>query len=70
MTNVLIHADLPWSPNRIEQRLGRFDRFGPGEPAEQFVLLEGDDHSLCDGWFECLRDGFGVFAGSIASLSS
>jgi ATP-dependent helicase HepA len=67
-TEFLIHADLPWSPNRIEQRLGRFDRFGPGEPAEQVVLLEGEEGSLGDAWFSCLRDGFGVFSGSIASL--
>ena len=64
----LIHCDLPWSPNRIEQRLGRFDRFGPGEPAEQVVLLEGGEGSLGDAWFTCLREGFGVFSGSIASL--
>ena len=65
---LLIHADLPWSPNRIEQRLGRFDRFGAGAPAEQIVLLEGDASSVGDGWFACLRDGFGVFTGSIASV--
>ena len=41
-TDLLIHVDLPWSPNRIEQRLGRFDRFGAGIPAEQIVLLEGE----------------------------
>lgn len=66
--DLLIHTDLPWSPNRMEQRLGRFDRFGAGLPARQVVLLEGDTNSLGDGWFACLRDGFGVFAGSIASL--
>jgi ATP-dependent helicase HepA len=26
----LVHYDLPWSPNRLEQRLGRMDRFGVG----------------------------------------
>jgi ATP-dependent helicase HepA len=66
--DLLIHADLPWSANRMEQRLGRFDRFGAGAPAEQVVLLEGDSSSLGDAWFACLRDGFGVFSGSIASL--
>jgi ATP-dependent helicase HepA len=65
---LLIHADLPWSPNRVEQRLGRLDRFGAGEPAEQVVLVEGDPSSLGDAWFACLRDGFGVFTGSIASV--
>jgi ATP-dependent helicase HepA len=55
MTDLLIHADLPWSPNRVEQRLGRFDRFGAAQ-------------SLGDAWFSCLRNGFEVFSGSIASV--
>lgn len=28
----LIHYDLPWNPNRLEQRNGRIDRFGQPEP--------------------------------------
>jgi ATP-dependent helicase HepA len=66
--NLLIHTDLPWSPNRMEQRIGRFDRFGAGAAARQIVLVEGEPSSLGDGWFACLRDGFGLFARSIASL--
>src|SRR5205823_1352142 len=48
--------------------LGRFDRFGAGEPTEQVVLIEGDPSSVGDAWFACLRDGFAVFTGSIASV--
>jgi len=28
----LVHYDLPWNPNRLEQRNGRIDRFGQPEP--------------------------------------
>jgi hypothetical protein len=28
----LMHYDLPWNPNRLEQRNGRIDRFGQPEP--------------------------------------
>ena len=29
--NAILHYDLPWNPNRLEQRVGRVDRFGqPG----------------------------------------
>jgi SNF2 family DNA or RNA helicase len=29
--NAVLHYDLPWNPNRLEQRIGRVDRFGqPG----------------------------------------
>jgi ERCC4-related helicase len=29
----VIHYDLPWNPNRLEQRVGRVDRFGQRSPA-------------------------------------
>ena len=29
--NAVIHYDLPWNPNRLEQREGRVDRFGQRE---------------------------------------
>ena len=64
---VVIHVDLPWDPNRLEQRLGRFDRFGAGTPCEHVVLLDDID-SHANAWHDVLRDGFGIFAGSIASL--
>ena len=36
---VAIHFDLPFSPNRIEQRMGRLDRFGQGMPVQTVVLV-------------------------------
>lgn len=63
----VLHVDLPWNPNRLEQRLGRFDRFGAGSTARQFVLLDDVD-TPHNGWYDLLRDGFGVFRESIASL--
>jgi ATP-dependent helicase HepA len=64
---VVVHFDLPPAPNRIEQRLGRLDRFGSGEPIKSIVLLcEGDVHQAA--WIRCLSDGFNVFGTSIAAL--
>lgn len=63
---VVVHLDLPWDANRLEQRLGRFDRFGPYLEAEHVVVL-GDSETLEDGWFRLLSDGFGIFDRSIAS---
>ena len=65
--SAVLHVELPWDPNRLEQRLGRFDRFGAGMTARQFVLLDDAD-TPHNGWYELLRDGFGVFRESIASL--
>lgn len=62
-----IHYDLPFSPNRIEQRMGRLDRFGSGMPVQAAVLV-------CDGsavqkrWFDLVDGALGVFTRSIASL--
>lgn len=62
-----IHYDLPFSPNRIEQRMGRLDRFGSGTPVQSAVLVcEGS--SVQKRWFELVDGALGVFNGSIASL--
>ncbi|MCE9533243.1 MAG: hypothetical protein K8T89_19265 [Planctomycetes bacterium] len=64
---ILLHGDLPFAPNRIEQRLGRLDRYGVGQAIRSFApaALQGD---LFRAWAGCLDMGFGVFEQSIASL--
>jgi hypothetical protein len=38
----LIHLDLPYNPNRLEQRNGRIDRYGQqGEPQIRYLYLAG-----------------------------
>lgn len=37
--SAVIHYDLPWNPNRIEQREGRVDRFGQPAPVVKTCLL-------------------------------
>ncbi len=66
---VLIHFDLPWSPNRLEQRIGRLDRLGRQQPLRTHVLMGPEtDKSLHEAWFELLDQGFNIFKSSIASL--
>jgi ATP-dependent helicase HepA len=62
----IVHADLPWSPGRIEQRMGRADRIGQGEELEVKLLVGVEDGPL-DAWAWVLLNGFGVFHQSIAS---
>lgn len=64
---IAIHFDLPASPNRIEQRLGRLDRYGTGDPIVSYVLL---DKANADevAWASVLDQGWGVFGQSVASL--
>ena len=60
------HVNLPWNPNRIEQRIGRIDRFSSGGPVQSYVFVRPG--SVAKEWLELLSEGFGVFSDSIASL--
>ncbi len=42
----VIHYDLPWNPNRLEQREGRIDRFGQKKKEVKTVLLYGEDNPI------------------------
>jgi ATP-dependent helicase HepA len=64
---ILVHYDLPWSPNRVEQRVGRLDRFGVATPVTSAVLLARGD-SLAAACADYLDRGYGVFARSVAAL--
>lgn len=64
---VAVHFDLPSSPNRIEQRLGRLDRYGTGEKVRSLVpVCESDPNELA--WVSCLSEGLQVFSSSVSSL--
>lgn len=64
---VAFHYDLPPAPNRIEQRLGRLDRFGVGHAIRSLAPVCRDDAAEV-AWVECLAEGLQVFTVSIASL--
>ena len=54
----LIHFDLPLAPNRIEQRMGRLDRYGAGDAIRSFVL-RCLDNPLERAWAALLSQGLG-----------
>lgn len=75
----LLHYDLPWAPNRIEQRMGRLDRIGRhGRPMHTHVYLgaeinpesddEDDVESIFEAWYRILAEGLGAFQESMADL--
>ena len=39
----LVHYELPWNPNRLEQRNGRIDRYGQPEPTVGITTLVRED---------------------------
>jgi ATP-dependent helicase HepA len=67
--DVLVHLDLPWQMQRLEQRLGRCDRFQTGtvDPVSSLVLTYGDQ-PFASSWFEFAADAAHVFDGSVSSL--
>ena len=44
--DAVLHYDLPWNPNRLEQREGRVDRYGQTAPEVRTVLLFGEDNPI------------------------
>ena len=50
----VLHYDLPWNPNRIEQREGRVDRFGQQAKIVKTALLLGQDNPIDRKVFEIL----------------
>lgn len=64
---IVIHYDLPFNPNRIEQRLGRADRYGSGDPVRS-IILACRDNPYETTWASYLDNALKVFDRSVASL--
>ena len=66
--DIIIHAEIPMDPNRLEQRIGRLDRHGPDTPVDNILLVDGRDGSYLDAWMSTLRDGLRSFDQSISTF--
>jgi superfamily II DNA or RNA helicase len=44
--NAVVHYDLPWNPNRLEQRIGRVDRYGQERKTVKEILLHGVNNQM------------------------
>jgi hypothetical protein len=52
--SAVIHYDLPWNPNRLEQREGRIDRYGQVAAQVKSCLLYGQDNPVDGAVLEVL----------------
>ncbi|MCR3741649.1 ATP-dependent helicase HepA [Actinomadura glauciflava] len=70
--DLLVHVGLPARANRLEQRIGRCDRWGvPSSDRtwrSYWVTETGDTQSFAAAWMRILSEGFHVFERSVASL--
>ena len=44
--DAVVHYDLPWNPNRLEQREGRVDRYGQRKESVRTILLYGANNPV------------------------
>ena len=66
--NVAFHVRLPSSPNLLEQRIGRLDRYGHQPTATELVVVDDDPHGILTAWLKVLVNGFEIFSDSISAL--
>lgn len=68
--DAIVHLDLPFSLTRMEQRIGRLDRFGrtKGAIQQRIILPTDDDASPWSAWLDVLADGFGLFEHSTSDI--
>jgi ATP-dependent helicase HepA len=66
----ILHVDLPLSAARVEQRIGRLDRFGRRVVGvrQRTILPFDDEGSVWTAWQAVLADGFEVFNRSISDM--
>lgn len=68
--DAIVHIDLPMSPARIEQRIGRVDRFGrrKKELRQRVILPFDDEGSVWSAWQDALAESFCIYSESISDV--
>ena len=67
--NVMVNYDLPWNPMRVEQRIGRLDRYGQRSPTIHIVNFSVED-TIEERILDRLYTRIGIFEAAIGDLES
>ena len=68
--DAIVHLDLPLSAARIEQRIGRLDRYGrrQGIIRHRILLPSDEDECAFSAWQTLLSDGLSIYHRSISDV--
>ena len=67
VANMVVNYDLPWNPNRIEQRFGRVHRIGQQRPCHlwNLVAYETREGKVFDRLFDKIEEQRGVYGDQV-----
>ncbi len=68
IADIVVHIDLPWDANTIEQRIGRLDRLGRETDRTVLSVIVHTNDTLEGELYKFWRDGLGVFHKSLSGL--
>lgn len=68
MADAIIHIDLPWSPIKLEQRIGRLDRVGRDIDKEVLSVVFNSTGTIEEDLFSLWDEGLNVFNESLSGL--
>ena len=65
---MIIHIDLPWSANALEQRIGRLDRLGRDPANDVLSIVIHTENTIEEQLFKVWRDGMQLFSNSLSGM--
>ncbi len=66
--SIVLHLDLPWNANALEQRIGRLDRLGRDPEMDVLSVVLYSEDTIEEQLFHIWKDGMKLFEQSLSGL--